>query len=590
MALPEAPWRAQARHTRETRQAEQHRRRQEANQQRGSGLLDPRPSEAERLAAAKLAERQQQLHAALGGQQDGIQPQATAQGSAASAQRQQVAPRPAMTAALRREVAEAQAALAAVGGSSRLHVPVLGAGENRAAPVRPLIRRQPLGARAAVEQLAAAMAAGSSWRGRAAAGRSSPSDGDDADYRSRLPTSKDWKAASLAKQQASGEHSGRHGEEEGEEEEERRSSPIVELSLLLAECVQHGLRTIAFCKSRWAGLQGWMCSGGQGGCGCSAIHLADNASPPAPAPPPPPPLPHTRARRKLCELVTAYVREILRCTAPQLADSIAVYRAGYRCGAGAPGCAVRRHRSARARPEHAPSPPACADAAPPSGARSSARCTAAACARWQPPMRWSWVSTWAAWTPRCTWASPAPWPRFGSRRGARGGANSRAWASTLAGTARWTRWGVCDGVCVCGRGVGVRSYGGDGERRSGWQGVQALRQPASLSPGVPLSSDGQARRGASGCAAAAAASRSSSCATRSSCLGGLSSAPWWTHAIRRCWVRCGGARRGGSCWLRHRGCRGLRAAATADERLCTRAATRRRAPGLRRRRGATAAG
>lgn len=28
----------------------------------------------------------------------------------------------------------------------------------------------------------------------------------------------------------------------------RRDSPMVELSLLLAECMQHGLRTIAFCK------------------------------------------------------------------------------------------------------------------------------------------------------------------------------------------------------------------------------------------------------------------------------------------------------------------------------------------------------
>jgi ATP-dependent helicase YprA (DUF1998 family) len=33
--------------------------------------------------------------------------------------------------------------------------------------------------------------------------------------------------------------------------------------------------------------------------------------------------------RKLCELVTAYVREVLKCTAPHLAGSIAVYRAGY---------------------------------------------------------------------------------------------------------------------------------------------------------------------------------------------------------------------------------------------------------------------
>lgn len=32
--------------------------------------------------------------------------------------------------------------------------------------------------------------------------------------------------------------------------EQRRTSPIVELSMLLVECVQHGLRTIAFCKTR----------------------------------------------------------------------------------------------------------------------------------------------------------------------------------------------------------------------------------------------------------------------------------------------------------------------------------------------------
>lgn len=46
------------------------------------------------------------------------------------------------------------------------------------------------------------------------------------------------------------------GPGEAEEEEQRRSSPIVELSMLLAECVQHGLRTIAFCNSRWVG--GWV--------------------------------------------------------------------------------------------------------------------------------------------------------------------------------------------------------------------------------------------------------------------------------------------------------------------------------------------
>lgn len=49
-----------------------------------------------------------------------------------------------------------------------------------------------------------------------------------------------------------------------------------------AECVQHGLRTIAFC--------------------------------------------HTR---KLCELVMAYTRETLKASAPHLSSSISVYRAGY---------------------------------------------------------------------------------------------------------------------------------------------------------------------------------------------------------------------------------------------------------------------
>lgn len=49
-----------------------------------------------------------------------------------------------------------------------------------------------------------------------------------------------------------------------------------------AECIQHGLRTIAFCKTR-----------------------------------------------KLCELVTAYTRETLKTTAPHLSQSISVYRAGY---------------------------------------------------------------------------------------------------------------------------------------------------------------------------------------------------------------------------------------------------------------------
>ncbi|XP_045812887.1 uncharacterized ATP-dependent helicase YprA isoform X2 [Trifolium pratense] len=61
-----------------------------------------------------------------------------------------------------------------------------------------------------------------------------------------------------------------------------RSSPIVDVSRLLAEMVQHGLRCIAFCKSR-----------------------------------------------KLCELVLSYAREILQETAPHLLDSICAYRGGY---------------------------------------------------------------------------------------------------------------------------------------------------------------------------------------------------------------------------------------------------------------------
>ncbi|KAM0922315.1 hypothetical protein ACQ4PT_006253 [Festuca glaucescens] len=62
----------------------------------------------------------------------------------------------------------------------------------------------------------------------------------------------------------------------------RRSSPIVEVSYMFSEMVQHGLRCIAFCKTR-----------------------------------------------KLCELVLSYTREILEVTAKELVDSICVYRAGY---------------------------------------------------------------------------------------------------------------------------------------------------------------------------------------------------------------------------------------------------------------------
>ncbi|KMT10853.1 hypothetical protein BVRB_5g113540 isoform A [Beta vulgaris subsp. vulgaris] len=62
----------------------------------------------------------------------------------------------------------------------------------------------------------------------------------------------------------------------------KRSSPILEVSRLLAEMVQHGLRSIAFCKTR-----------------------------------------------KLCELVLSYTHEVLQDTAPHLVNSICAYRAGY---------------------------------------------------------------------------------------------------------------------------------------------------------------------------------------------------------------------------------------------------------------------
>ncbi|TVU33680.1 hypothetical protein EJB05_25513, partial [Eragrostis curvula] len=64
--------------------------------------------------------------------------------------------------------------------------------------------------------------------------------------------------------------------------ETRCPSPIQEVSYLFAEMVQHGLRCIAFCKTR-----------------------------------------------KLCELVLARTREILEETTVDLADSICVYRGGY---------------------------------------------------------------------------------------------------------------------------------------------------------------------------------------------------------------------------------------------------------------------
>ncbi|KAI5067358.1 hypothetical protein GOP47_0017886, partial [Adiantum capillus-veneris] len=62
----------------------------------------------------------------------------------------------------------------------------------------------------------------------------------------------------------------------------KKASPIVEISSLLSEMVQHNLRCISFCKTR-----------------------------------------------KLCELVLSYTREILKETAPNLVESIRAYRAGY---------------------------------------------------------------------------------------------------------------------------------------------------------------------------------------------------------------------------------------------------------------------
>ncbi|KAH6797259.1 UBQ protein [Perilla frutescens var. hirtella] len=61
-----------------------------------------------------------------------------------------------------------------------------------------------------------------------------------------------------------------------------RSSPILEVSQIFAEMVQHGLRCIAFCKTR-----------------------------------------------KLCELVLCYTREILHDSAPHLVNKVYSYRGGY---------------------------------------------------------------------------------------------------------------------------------------------------------------------------------------------------------------------------------------------------------------------
>lgn len=213
---------------------------------------------------------------------------------------------------LQREVAAAAAAIAAVGGSSsrqpqtmqqglqqpRGGVASWGAGSSMSVPLRPLIRRRAVGGRSSLQQMAGGSSSGSNMRGgRAGSGRhqaarrpggSHPTavgwrdagqqeegvgggeeededEDEDESYRARLPTSmQPWLDAQEAEQAAEGakpergpagprfgRQPGGGAGDDGEEEDERRSSPIVEISLLLAECVQHGLRTIAFCKSRW---------------------------------------------------------------------------------------------------------------------------------------------------------------------------------------------------------------------------------------------------------------------------------------------------------------------------------------------------
>ena len=57
----------------------------------------------------------------------------------------------------------------------------------------------------------------------------------------RMPTPSEWK-------QRMQEHiAAKHKDEEGPK---RRVSPIIEVAMLLSECIRFGLRTIAFCKSR----------------------------------------------------------------------------------------------------------------------------------------------------------------------------------------------------------------------------------------------------------------------------------------------------------------------------------------------------
>jgi ATP-dependent helicase YprA (DUF1998 family) len=145
--------------------------------------------------------------------------------------------------------ARAAAAISAITDSSTrppAALPARGA-PAPAAGARPLLRRGALGAPAPAAEAAAAQA--------------------------RLPTGSSWRALTARGGAAA----------PAPPPPPRRASPIVEVALLLAECVQHSVRTIAFCRTR-----------------------------------------------KLCELVVAYAREALAAAghAP-LAGRVAVYRAGY---------------------------------------------------------------------------------------------------------------------------------------------------------------------------------------------------------------------------------------------------------------------
>jgi DEAD/DEAH box helicase domain-containing protein len=146
--------------------------------------------------------------------------------------------------------ARAAAAISAITYSSTrplAALPARGAPPPAAAGGRPLLRRGGPGAPAAAAEAAAAQA--------------------------RLPTGSGWRALVSRGGAAA----------PAPPPPPRRASPIVEVALLLAECVQHSVRTIAFCRTR-----------------------------------------------KLCELVVAYSREALAAAghAP-LAGRVAVYRAGY---------------------------------------------------------------------------------------------------------------------------------------------------------------------------------------------------------------------------------------------------------------------